>query len=137
MSPLSDEAQKLYHNSPALLFTATAQYANEQQTIDSIAELLGVSWKRADVDAMFAPTDPKERRTRKEKVFIPLLLGMQPKIQDFLKDTFGTSIGSQAPEWYTGDQDEMVEGWEMDRDAFVKIASIFTGHIPTDYLSKI
>lgn len=139
MSPLSDEAKKLYHNSAALLFAASALSATERQQFKTLGEMLGTHWDRDTIEAMFTATQPgKGKRQAPNEIVIPHLLGVNPKLQDYLRKRFGSSQGIRPPSWYKDvDRKEVVEGFDMDRHDFINLAGRLTPLIPKDYLKNM
>lgn len=120
------------------MFTASALHSNEQKKFKSLGGVLGTHWDRETVEAMFAAPDKKAEAKPVDEIIIPLLLGSNPKIQDYLRKRFGRLKGIRPPSWYEQtDRSEVVEGYDMERDKFVKLAGMFTRHIPQDYLEKI
>lgn len=133
LSPLSDEAQKLYRNSPALIFSATALREVEQEQFDKLGELLGTTWTREQVEAMIRPPDGRPGKPR-SRLIIPHLIGSNPKLLEFVRKSFGSSRGIDPPDWYSGSEN-VVEGWDMDRQDFIRLASIFTPMIDSSRLN--
>jgi hypothetical protein len=125
----------LYENSSALLFAASAQQNIEELSFQKLGEILGVYWTRDTVDAMMNPkVGTKRPKGPRKDLLVPLALIMQPKLQDFIRDTFGSAGGISAPGWYQEeDKDEVVEGYEMKRQDFINLASMFTGLIPRNF----
>jgi hypothetical protein len=120
-----------------MLFAASAQHDIEEKSVYKLGEMLGVYWTREAVDAMFSTQKGGEHRAPRKDLLIPLLLGMQPKLQDFIKDSFGSSRGISAPDWYDNtDHSEVVEGYSMNRRDFINLASLFTGLIPKDFQAE-
>lgn len=135
LSPISAEAKKLYENSSALLFAASAQRDVEESSFQKLGEILGVYWTRDTVDAMMNPkVGTKRSKGPRKDLLVPLALVMQPKLQDFIRDTFGSVGGISAPDWYQDENKaEVVEGYEMKRQDFINLASMFTGLIPRNF----
>jgi hypothetical protein len=119
------------------MFTASALHSNEQKKFKSLGEILGTHWDRETVEAMFA--SPKKGKTKPvDEIVIPLLLGSNPKIQDYLRKRFGRLKGIKPPSWYENvNRSEVVEGYDMDRDKFINLAGMFTPLIPQNYLEKL
>jgi len=92
--------------------------------------MLGTYWTRESVQALTSPEDPRGRREPRSSMMLPLLLGMKPQLEEFLVKSFGNNLGISAPDWYREDQGEVVEGFDMPRDEFIQLASMFTGVIP-------
>lgn len=130
MSPLSEDAKKLYRNTPALFFTAQAQADVEQRQVKQLGGLLGVYWTQEDVQALFAAPQQGKKREPLQRLMIPFLLGMQPNLQDYLKKQFGSALGIHPPKWYAEDPGDVVEGIEMGWEDFVEMAHLFTPFIP-------
>jgi len=66
----------------------------------------------------------------RERLVIPLLPGMNSKIIDFVTKSFGGEHGIDAPGWYQKDRGEVVEGFDMPRADFLRLAGLFTSLIP-------
>lgn len=131
LSPLSEEARQLHRNVPALIFTHTALDDVQREQYQRLGEMLGVYWTREGVQSMFQTQDPKRaQQAPRTTLTVPLLLGVKPELRDFLQQSFGKPLGITPPEWYQHDQGEVVEGWELSREEFIKVASMFTGLIP-------
>jgi len=116
-----------------LFFAASAQNDVETRQLRKLGEMLGTYWTRETVQAMFSDetTKPAGREQRLEHMVLPLLLGIQPEIQDFLRKRFGTGKGVvPTPEWYRQNPGEVVEGWDQSREEFINMASMFTRLIP-------
>jgi len=115
-----------------MLFAASAQQSIEERQLKRLGEMLGTYWTRESVEAMMA-TGPEPREARKD-LLIPLLLGMAPQLDEYLRKSFGNTRGISPPDWYRRvDRSQVVEGSAMPRDDFVKLASMFTGLIPKSY----
>lgn len=129
LSPLSDEAQKLYRNAPAMLFCSHALRDVDARRFEQLGEMLGTHWTRESAMQLTQQDKPKrgsEPTKPREKLVIPLLLGTKPEMVEFIGKAFGSPHGIDAPEWYRQDHGEVVEAFDMDRDKFMKIAGMFT-----------
>lgn len=116
-----------------MLFAASAQQSIDERQAKHLGEMLGVYWTRDTVEAMMAPSTDSEGEPRKD-LLIPLLLGMAPQLDEYLRKSFGASRGISAPGWYRGvDKSQVIEGSKMPREDFIKLASLFTGLIPKTY----
>ena len=80
---------------------------------------------------------PKKTSEPRQDLLIPFLLGQRPELQDFIRNSFGSSDGISPPGWYQKvERHEIIEGTEMDKGSFIRLAGMFTGLIPADYLRK-
>lgn len=68
---------------------------------------------------MCQPRLDEENRKAPDEVMVPLAFWINGGAQEWLQNTFGSS---QKPDWVEG---EVVEGFEMDREAFIQMASMF------------
>lgn len=119
-----------------MLFAASAQHSIEERQFKRLGEMLGVYWTREAVDAMMAPST--ESSTPRQDLLIPLLLGMAPQLDEYLRKSFSAARGITPPSWYKGvDKSQIIEGYTMPREDFIKLASMFTGLIPQDYAKKM
>ncbi len=93
--------------------------------------MLGTTWTRERAMALNAPEKYEKGKSRepRQRLMIPLLIGMNAKMVEFIGKSFGNPDGINAPEWYRQDRGEVVEGYDMPKSAFKKLASMFTSLI--------
>jgi len=122
----------LYRNVPALLFTDHALREVEQDRMDQLSTMLGVMWTKEQAEALKQRGGPRRdpREQPRDRLFVPLLAGFKPEILDYVKKSFGSSTGIDAPGWYDP-ENGVVEAFEMPRDEFIQLASMFTSLIPS------
>jgi len=116
-----------------MFFAASAQTDVECRQLRKLGEILGTYWTRESVQAMFSTDKAQGKKERLEHLMIPHLLGVQPEIQDWLRSQFGSDQGISPPEWLQSNPSELVETYDMPRDEFINVASMFTGLIPKNY----
>ncbi|KKN20149.1 hypothetical protein LCGC14_0938600 [marine sediment metagenome] len=113
-----------------MLFTSAALQDVERKQFDQLGELLGTTWTRERVQALMSKEPPardQQGKTKpRERLVIPMLMGINAKILDFVTKSFGGEHGIDAPGWYKKDHGEIVEGYDMPRDEFIRLASMFT-----------
>ena len=115
-----------------MLFASHALSSVERERLERLGELLGTTWTRERAEALTKPDTRRRETDRKprERLVIPLLPGINPKVLDLISKSFGSSHGIDAPEWYRQDRGEVVEGFELPRDKFLQLANLFTPLIP-------
>ena len=117
-----------------MLFSAHAAQEVDRERMEHLGELLGIIWTRDQAMALRekppAPGEKREKPKPRERLIIPLLAGFKPEILDFVKKSFGSPTGIDAPQWYQPEQADVVEAFDMPREEFVQLAGIFTSLIP-------
>ena len=78
-----------------MLFAASAQQSIEERQFKRLGEMLGVYWTREAVDAMMSPST--DASTPRQDLLIPLLLGMAPQLDEYLRKSFGAVNGITPP----------------------------------------
>ena len=116
-----------------MFFAASAQEDVEKRQLRKLGAMLGTYWTREAVQAMFSHEKAGKGREKTDHLVTPLLLTMQPELQDYLRKQFGSEKGISPPGWYKKDPGEVVEGWEQSREEFIKMAGMFTGLVPKSY----
>lgn len=61
--------------------------------------MLGVVWKRDDIEELREQETSNRPRKAPDELFIPLSLVMEPSLQDHIKKMFGRRVGIDAPDW--------------------------------------
>jgi len=125
LSPLSEEAKKLYHNVHALLFLDVIRLESEKEKLRALGKMLGTYWTRDLVNEMFR-AKKGTRAGSLEEIMIPLALWQAPEMGDYLLKLFADNkTGVDAPSWAA--KEEVVNCFDLPREKFLEIASLFTG----------
>jgi hypothetical protein len=97
----------------------------------SLGSLLGAYWTREQVEGLFVTDQPGRQRKPLQELITPVTMMLsEGQMTDWLKKQFGASMGMTSPEWLKHHRGEVVEGYAMDRDDFIRMAGIFTPLIP-------
>ena len=115
-----------------MLFTSHALHDAEHRRFERLGEMLGTTWTREQAMALIhqdehKPGDPVPEP--RERLVIPHLVGVNPKLVEFIGKAFGSPHGIDAPEWYQQNHGEVVDGYAMPKSEFIKLASMFTSLI--------
>lgn len=122
MLPTDPRAQELWKNTAALLFADYWQTKVSDDQFEHLGQMLGLIWKRDDMDAA-KEKSTKIKRKAPNEIFIPLTVAIEPSITEHVRKMFGSKLGINPPTW--AKSSDMVDLFETDKDDFINFIKNF------------
>lgn len=116
MLPTEQRAKDLWENTAALLFADFWQTKDVEDKFERLGKLLGLIWKRDEVEAAQENRRHVSRRAPDE-IFIPLSMILEPSIGEQVGKLMGNNLGIHPPEW--AKSEDLENTYDMGQEEFL------------------
>jgi hypothetical protein len=90
---------------------------------EHLGQMLGLIWKRSDMDEAKEKMNKVKRRAPDE-IFIPLTVAIEPSITEQVKKMFGSTVGILPPNWVKAA--DVVNLYDVtEKDEFLNFVKMF------------